>query len=180
MNDIGRFRPKPVGIFRLTADGDGEKRATVKRIMESDDFGFVRAMAGHGVMARQLESRLVSFRSGVHKHDAIGKSRIHQLPPESQGRFVGKNVAGMPQLFTLLMQCRHQRRMAMTERGHGNPTGEINVLFTLLIPYPASLTLHRNKFCRCINRQNDLIECSAGDCRLFSCHVVPILYVMQQ
>jgi hypothetical protein len=44
----------------------------------------------------------------------------------------------MPQRFALLMQRRHQRRMAMAERRHRNPAGEINVLFTLLIPYAAA------------------------------------------
>ena len=142
--------------------------------MEGDNFGFVRTMASDGIVARQLKSRFVGFGSGVHKHDAIGERRINQLTPQAQGRFVGKNVAGMPQLFTLFMECRHQRRMAMSERSHGNTPGEINVLFPLLIPYPASFALHRNKFRRCINWQNNLIECRAGDRRLFSCHVVPI------
>ena len=110
------------------------------------------------------------------------------LDPEATNKALGQallvlhpvEVRRVPERVGLLLQGGDELRMAMTERGHGNTAGEINVLFTLLIPYSAPLALHRNKFCRCINRQNDFIECSAGDCRLFSCHVVPILYVMQQ
>ncbi len=62
----------------------------------------------------------------------------------------------------------------MPQRGHCNSAREINIVFALLIPDPAAFAFYRNKFRRCINRQNDFIESCPGYCRLFSCHLMPI------
>ncbi len=145
--------------------------------MESDDFGFVWAVACGSVVARQLEGGFVGFGPGVHKQHALGESRVNDLAPQAQRRFVGKDVAGVPQGFALGFQCLDQCRMAMPQRRHRNPPGEIHVLFPLLIPDAAAFSLYRDKLGRCINRQNDFIECRAGNCRLFSCHVMTIHFM---
>ena len=81
--------------------------------MEGDDFGLIRAVTGNGVVARQLERRFVRFGAGVHEHHALGEGGIHQLAAQTQRRLVGKDIAGMPQGFSLLMQRRDQSRMTM-------------------------------------------------------------------
>ena len=174
MDNIRRFWAETIGILRLTADGNGKQGAAMKGIMESDDFGFIRAMAGHRIVTRQLKGRFIGFGAGVHKHHALGEGSLDKFTSQTQRRLIGKDVAGVPQRFALLMQRRHQRRMAMAKRRHRDTAGEIDILFPLLIPDAAAFPLHRDEFCRCINWQNNFIECGAGDCRLFSCHVLPI------
>ena len=174
VDDVGRFRTKPVGILRLAANGDGKEGASVEGIVEGDDFGFVRAVARGRVVARQLKGGFVGFGAGVHKQHALGKRGINDLTAQAQRRFVGEHVAGVPQGFTLGFQRLHQRGMAMTQRRDRNTAREIHILLALLIPDAAAFPLHRDKFSRCINRQNHFIECRAGNCWLFSCHVMPI------
>ena len=113
MDDIRRFRAKSVGILRLTTNGNGKQRAAMKGVMEGDDFGFKRAMTHAGIVARQFEGGFVGFGAGVHKQHALGEGRVDKLTPQTQRRFVSKNVAGVPQRFTLRFQRVHQRRMAM-------------------------------------------------------------------
>lgn len=62
----------------------------------------------------------------------------------------------------------------MAQRRHRNTACEINILVALLIPDAAASPFHRDKLSRCINRQNHFIECRAGNCWLFSCHVMTI------
>lgn len=143
-------------------------------IMEGNDFGFIRAMAGHRIVTRQLKGRFIGFRTGVHKHHALGEGGLDKFTSQTQRWLIGKDVAGVPQRFALLVERRYQRRVAMAERRHRDTAGKINILFALLIPDAAAFPFHRDEFCWCINRQNNFIECGAGDCRLFSCHVLPI------
>lgn len=84
-------------------------------IMEGNNFGFIRAMAGYRIVARQLESRFIGFGAGIHKHYALGEGGIDKLTPQAQRRLIGKDVAGVPERFALLVQRRHQRRVAMAE-----------------------------------------------------------------
>ncbi len=114
MHDVGRFRAKAVGVFRLTANGYGKERASVKSVVESDDFGFVRAVARGCIKTRQLEGGFVGFGTGVHKHDALGKGGVHQLTRQTQRGLVGKDVAQVPEGLALRFQRLHQRRMAVT------------------------------------------------------------------
>jgi hypothetical protein len=46
VDDIGRFRAKAIGILRLPANGYGKQRTAVEGVMEGNDFGFVRTVAG--------------------------------------------------------------------------------------------------------------------------------------
>ncbi len=101
MDDIRRFRPKAIGILRLTAHRDGKQRATVERVMKGNDFGFERAMAHAGVMTRQLERRFVGFCSRVHKQHALSKGGIDYFSSQTQRGFVGEDVTGMPERFAL-------------------------------------------------------------------------------
>ncbi len=101
MDDIRWFWSKAVRVFRLPADGHGKQRTAVKRIMEGNDFGFERAMAHAGIVARQLKGGFVSFGTRVHEQHALGEGRINDFTAQAQRRFVGENVAGMPQGFTL-------------------------------------------------------------------------------
>ena len=174
VDDIRRFRTKAVGILRLAANGNGKEGASVKGVMEGDDFGFVRAMTRGCVVARQLKGGFVGFGAGVHKQHAFGEGGIDDLTPQTQRRFVGEHVAGVPQRFALRFQRVHQRRMAMAQRRHRNTACEINILVALLIPDAAASPFHRDKLSRCINRQDHFIECRAGNCWLFSCHVMTI------
>ena len=179
VDDVGRLRAKPVGILRLAANGNGKEGASVEGIVEGDDFGFVRAMARCRVVARQLKSGFVGFGAGVHKQHALGKGRINDLAAQAQRRFVGEHVAGVPQGFALGFQRLHQHGMAMTQRRDRNTAREIHILFPLLIPDAAALSLHRDKLSRCINRQDHFIKCRAGNCWLFSCHVMTIHFMSQ-
>ena len=174
MDNIRRFRAETIGVLRLPADRDGKQRTAIKGIMEGDDFGFIWAMAGHRIVTRQLKGCFIGFGTGVHKHHSLGEGGIDKLTSQAQRWLIGKDVAGMPQRFALLVKRRHQRRVAMAQRRHRDTAGEINILFALLIPDAAAFPLYRDEFCRCINWQNNFIECGAGDCRLFSCHVLPI------
>ncbi len=180
VDNVSRFRAKTVGILRLTTNGDGKEGAPMEGVVESDDFGFVWAVARGGIVACQLEGGFVGFGAGVHKQHALGKRGINDLAAKTQRRFVGEDVAGVPQGFALGFQRLDQRRMAMTQRRYRNPAREIHVLFTLLIPDAAAFSLYRDKLSRCINRQNHFIECRAGNCWLFSCHVMPIHFMSHQ
>lgn len=144
----------------------------MKGVMEGNDFRFERAMAHAGIMTRQFKSGFVRFGAGIHKQHALGKRGVDQFTSQTQRRFIGKNVTGMPQGFPLGFQRLDQRRMAMAQRSHCNPAGEIDILFALLIPYAAAFTFDRNKVRRCINRQNHLIKSCARNSRLFSCHII--------
>ena len=79
MDDIRRFWPKAVGVFRLPTNGHGKQRTAVKRIMEGNDFGFERAMTHAGIVARQLKGGFVGFSTGVHEQHALGKGRINDF-----------------------------------------------------------------------------------------------------
>ena len=177
MDDVGRFWAKAVGILRLAADGDGKERAPVEGVVEGDDFAFVRAVTRRRVIARQLKGGFVGFGAGVHKQHTLGKRGINDFAAQTQRRLVGEYVTGVPQGFALGFQRLHQRRMAMTQRRDRNTAREIHILFSLLIPDAAAFPLNRDKLSRCINRQNHFIECCAGNCWLFSCHVMPIHFM---
>ncbi|CAK8740104.1 hypothetical protein SODG_003547 [Sodalis praecaptivus] len=69
--------------------------------MKRNDFGLIRAMAGNGVMARQLERRLIRLAAGIGEKHAIGKGGIDKLTRQAQRRFVSEDVAGVPQRFPL-------------------------------------------------------------------------------
>ena len=101
VDDVCRFWPKAVGIFWLGDHRDGKQRATMKSVMEGNNFGFERAMTHTGIMACQFKGGFVSFRAGVHKHHAFGKRRLNQFAPKTQRRFIGENVTDMPQSFAL-------------------------------------------------------------------------------
>lgn len=75
--DISRFGPKAVGIFGLSAYRDGKQRAAVKRVIERDDFGFVRTVAGNRIMTRQFEGSFVSLCAGIGEKHPIGKGGVN-------------------------------------------------------------------------------------------------------
>ncbi len=85
----------------------------MESVMEGDDFGFKRAMAGGGVVARQLKGRFVGFGAGVHKQHALGKGGVDNFTPQTQRRFVGKDIAGVPQGFALRFERLDQRRVTV-------------------------------------------------------------------
>jgi hypothetical protein len=140
----------------------------VKRVIESDDFSFVRAVAGDGVMARQFERRLVGLSAGVGEEHPIGEGSVDQFACQAQRRLIGEDVAGMPQGFALAFERLDQRRMAVPQRRHRDAAGKIDVLFSLLIPDPAALAAHRHKLGRRINRQDHLVKGTAAHCGFFS------------
>ncbi|MNU93415.1 hypothetical protein D3C71_833570 [compost metagenome] len=177
MDDISRFRAETVGILRLPAHRNRKQRTTVEGIMEGNNLGFVRTVTRRGVITRQLKGGFIGFGAGVHEQHTLGKGGVDYLTPQTQRRFVGEHVAGVPQGFALGFQRFNQRRMAVPQRRHRNTAREINVLFTLLIPNPTAFPFDRDKLRRCINRQNHFIECCARNCRLFSCHVIPVRFM---
>ena len=101
MNDIRRFRTEAVRVFRLTAHGHGEQRTSMERVVESDDFGFMRTVAGRCIITRQFECRFIGLGAGVHKHHALGEGGVDQLTRQAQCGFIRKHVADMPQRFAL-------------------------------------------------------------------------------
>lgn len=159
---------EPVGIFGLPTHRHGEQRAAVKRVIEGDDFGFVRAVAGDGVMTRQFERRLVGLCAGVGEEHPVGEGGVDQFARQTQRRFIGEDVAGMPQGFALAFERLDQRRVAVSQRRHRDAAGKIDVLFSLLIPDPAAFAAHRHKLGGCINRQDHLVKGAAAHCGFVS------------
>ena len=169
MNNICRFRPEAISIFRLTTDRNGKECPAVEAVMESDNFGFIRMMTGQCIMTRQFECGFICLRTGVGKENPFRKRMFYQLLRQYQRRFISKNIADMPERFTLDFQGRDQCRMTMAQRQYGNTTGEINIFSAVLIPHPASLTSDRNKISRCINWQHHFIISAARN-RILFCH----------
>lgn len=159
---------QPVGVFGLPAHRHGEQRAAVERVIEGDDFGFVRAVAGDGVMTRQFERRFVGLCAGVGEEHPVGEGGVDQFARQAQRRFISEDIAGMPQSLALTLERLDQRRMAVPQRRHRDAAGKIDVLFSLLIPDSAALAAHRHKLGRCINRQDHLVKGAAAHCGFFS------------
>ncbi|MNW07142.1 hypothetical protein D3C71_2036920 [compost metagenome] len=85
----------------------------MESVIKRDNFGFIRTVAGNGVMPSQLEGRFVSLCAGVGKKYPVGKGGVDQLGGQPQRRLVSKNVAGMPQGFALLFQRLDQGRVTV-------------------------------------------------------------------
>ncbi|MNE49031.1 hypothetical protein D3C80_1435260 [compost metagenome] len=103
-------------------------------VFERHNSAFLRAKMIVSVFTCQLERRFVGFGTGVTEKDFFGKGRVDQFFSQAQRRFVGIAVAGMPELRGLIVQRLTQRRMRMPEGIHRNPTGKVDILFTLLVP----------------------------------------------
>jgi len=146
----------------------------MKSVMKGDDFGFIGTMAGNGIMPGQFEGRFIGLAAGVGEKYPIGKGGVNQFTRQTQRRLISKNIAGVPESFTLFLQRSHQRGMAMPQSRYGYAAGKIDILFTFLIPHPAALAPHWNKLRWCINRQNDLIECFSGYCVIMCFHKLPL------
>ncbi|MNE44195.1 hypothetical protein D3C80_1384120 [compost metagenome] len=113
VHNVGRFWPKTIRILGLPTHRDGEQRAPMESVIKRDNFGFIRTVAGNGVMTRQFEGRFVSLCAGVGKKYPVGKGGVDQLGGQPQRRLVSKNVAGMPQGFALLFQRFDQSRVTV-------------------------------------------------------------------
>ena len=83
MDNVRGFRAETVGIFRLPADRNGKQRTAMKSVMKSDDFRFVRAVAGGRIVARQFKRGLVGFGPGVHKQYALGERGVDDFTAQT-------------------------------------------------------------------------------------------------
>lgn len=89
VDDVCRFWPKAVGIFWLPTHRNGKQRATMKSVMEGNNFGFERAMTHTGVMACQFKGGFVSFRAGfINTTRSANVASISLRPRRSAGSLV--------------------------------------------------------------------------------------------
>ena len=61
-------------------------------------------------------------------------------------------------IFPEVIERLTQRRVRMPQRVHRNPTGKVDILFTLLIPQARAFPTNRNKSRRSVNRHHPFIE----------------------
>ena len=158
VTDIRRQRCEILRVSRLAARADGKERAPVEGIFKRHDTALVGTKLVVGIFARQLQRRFVGFRPRVTEKDFFGKRRVDQFFGQAQRRLVGKAVAGMPELRRLVIERLTQRRVGMPQRVHRNPTGKVDILFTLLIPQARAFPTNRNKSRRSVNRHHPFIE----------------------
>ena len=76
----------------------------------------------------------VGFRSRVTEKDPVSESGVNQLLRQTQYRFVGVAVAGMPEFPRLFGQRLNQPRVRMAEGVHRYAPRKVDILFSLLIP----------------------------------------------
>ena len=161
VRDTSRNRLEALGVLGLAADADGEQRASVKGVVERDDL--VLALGARIAVATcQLERGFVGLAPGVGEKHALGESLFGQLARQAQRRFVGDHVREVPELVALLGQRGHQLRVAVTQHGHRNAAGEVDVFLVVLIPDSRTLASHRHDGARNVIRNHDFIEGAAG------------------
>ena len=158
VTDIRRQRCEILRVGRLATRADGKERASVEGIFKRHDTALVGTKLIVRIFARQLQRRFVGFRPRVTEKDFFGKRRVDQFFGQAQRRLVGKAVAGMPKLRRLVIERLTQRRVRMPQRVHRNPTGKVDILFTLLIPQARAFPTNRNKSRRSVNRHHPFIE----------------------
>jgi hypothetical protein len=158
VRDAAGQRLEAAGVLLLPADAHREQRAAVERVGERDDLVLLRSGRGVRMPARELERRLVGLRAGIAEEHPLGECRRAELRREAQRGLVGHHVGQVPELLRLLLQCRHEARMTVTERSHRDATGEVHVLATLLVPETASARPHRDEVRGLVAGDHHLVE----------------------
>ena len=130
----------------------------MESIFKGYDAALMRAEFIVRIFARQLQRRFVRFRAGVTEKDFFCESGVDQLLRQTQRRFVGITVAGMPEFRRLIIQRLPQRRVCMPQRIHRNPTRKVDILFALLIPQARAFPTYRNKSRRSVYRHHPFIK----------------------
>ena len=79
------------------------------------------------VLAHQLYAALHGFRAGVGEETGVGKGRRDQALGQALAPGNAEKIGGMPESSPLLLQRLDEVGMAVTQRGHGNTAGEIEI-----------------------------------------------------
>ena len=160
--DTARNRPEALGILGLATDADGEEGAAMEGLTEGDDLVLLLAMGVVGETTRQLERGLVGLTTGGAEVDLVGEGALGQRLGQRQCRLVGVDIGQVPDLVGLVLERLDQRRVAVTQRGDGDATGEVDVLATFLIPQTATLAAYRNGSLGCVVGHHGMVEIGTG------------------
>ena len=96
-----------------------------------DDLVAVRIAGVVVVLAHQLDAALHGFRAGVGEEHRVGEGRLDQ--PLCQALALGnpEEVGGVPESSPLFLQRGHEMGMAVTQAGHGDAAGKVQVALAL-------------------------------------------------
>jgi hypothetical protein len=161
--DLLRQRLEALGIFRLAADRHGEQRAAVERRQAGHDARLVLAELGVGVLARQLQGSFIGFGAGIAEEGAVGEGCLGQRHGQAQDRLVGVAVAEVPQGIDLPGERVDQGRMGVAQAGDGDAGGEIEVMFTGLVPQVQAGSAHRHHLGGGVGWDQHFVESLACD-----------------
>ena len=148
------YRAKPVEIFLLPAGCERRQGAAVEGALEGDDAVAFGPVAHGLVLARSLDRALHRLSAGVCEEHQVGEARLAQPRCQPLRLRDAIEVRDVNDLFRLLADRRHDRRMRMAERIDRNPGGEIEVAFSVRCREPRALASLESKVDPRIGRQN--------------------------
>jgi hypothetical protein len=93
-------------------------------------------------LARELQGRLVGLGAGVGEVHLAAQRGFRQALGELHPRLAVEEVADVQQARGLLLDGRHDGRMAVAERGDGQAGLEVEVLGAVGVPQPCPLPAH--------------------------------------
>ena len=132
-------RPKTFEIFRRAGRGQCRQRAAVKRAVEGDDAVTLGMALGGVIFARDLDRAFHRFGAGIGEEDEVGKALFAQPGREFLAVRALEQVRHVPEPRGLILQRRHQRRVAVAERVHRDAGGEIEIALAVGCDQPAAL-----------------------------------------
>jgi hypothetical protein len=113
---------------------------------------------------RGFDQSVVCFRARIREKHLTGQFHMIFHNGARQFRLLGNliEIRTVHQSFRLIADCRGQGWMAVTDRANGDSGAKIKVAFSLIIPQPGSLPLHRDKGKTAVGRQYVSGEISGG------------------
>ena len=160
MLEAGNERLESVLVLLLAGRRQGAHRAAVEGVPGRDDLPAVRGEPLLGVLPRELDRRLVGLRPRVAEEHAIGERVLAQQlgQVDLRGRVI--EVRHVEQRRRRFLDGARHARMTVTERGHGDPGPEVEVLAAVRVPHAHPVAAHQAD--RRPRRRVDPLKCIAS------------------
>ena len=132
-------RPKTFEIFGGAGRGERAQGAAVEGALEGDDAIALGMALGELIAAHDLDHAFHRFRAGIAEEHEVGKA----LLAKPRGKLLAiralEQVRHVPEPGGLFLQRRNQMRMAVAQRIHRDPRGEVEIALAIGGGQPAAL-----------------------------------------
>ncbi len=136
-------RLEAVVVLLLRRGRDRRQGPAVKATPHADDVAAIARSVLLGPLTGELDRRLVGLGARVREEHAVGEGMLAEELGELGLLRDVKEVGHVDEGRRLLAQGAHHLRMAVAERRHRDPAGEVEVFLAVRVPDPRTLSSHQ-------------------------------------